>query len=189
MPYDFHSAALAVLSAPLALLIAATPAPAEMHLMSPDIAEGQMLNDDQILQGFGCEGGDLSPSLSWSGAPGGTRSYIVTAYDPDAPSGSGWWHWSVFNIPATTTTLPEGTGTGGKPLPEAAVAARNDFSRNGYGGACPPEGDEPHRYVFTVYAMPQEKLPIDETASAAMVGFFANTSALDRASITALYGR
>jgi hypothetical protein len=94
-----------------------------------------------------------------------------------------------FQHPHTTTTLPEGTGTGGKPLPEAAVAARNDFSRNGYGGACPPEGDEPHRYVFTVYAMPQEKLPIDETASAAMVGFFANTSALGRASITTLYGR
>ncbi|MEM9797217.1 MAG: YbhB/YbcL family Raf kinase inhibitor-like protein [Pseudomonadota bacterium] len=160
-----------------------------MMLSSPDIAEGQTMDRDQVFAGFGCDGANLAPALSWSGAPDGTQSFVITAYDPDAPTGSGWWHWSVFNIPATVTALPEGAGTDALPLPEGAIAARNDFSQNAFGGACPPEGAAPHRYVFTVYAMPQDALPLDQSASGALVGFFANTTSLARATITARYGR
>ncbi len=170
-------------------LLLSSPALADMTLVSSDIADGDSLDLDQVFAGFGCEGGNLSPQLSWSGAPAGTNSFVVTAYDPDAPTGSGWWHWSLANIPATVTSLPEGVGTVGQPLPEGAFAARNDFSQNAFGGACPPEGADPHRYVFTVFAMPQEALPVDETASGALVGFFAENTSLARASITAVYGR
>jgi len=163
-------------------------AQAEMALTSSDIAEGQALDNDQVLNGFGCEGGNLSPSLSWTGAPEGTQSYVVTAYDPDAPTGSGLWHWSVVNVPASVTSLPEGAGTENTPLPDGAIVVRNDLSQNGFAGACPPEGQS-HRYIFQVFAMPQAALPVDETASSALVGFFANTSALDRAAITATYER
>ena len=175
--------------AAIGLAVSTVPARAEMTLTSDDIAEGQTMDADQVFAGFGCEGGNLAPSLSWSGAPENTGSFVITAYDPDAPTGSGWWHWSVFDIPADVTSLPEGAGTEAAPLPDGAVAARNDYSQNGFGGACPPEGAEPHRYVFTVFAMPQDRLPIDETASGAIVGFFANNTSLDRASITAVYGR
>ncbi len=177
------------LATPIALITLAGPALAEMTLTSSDIVDGQMMAIDQVFVGFGCEGGNMAPQLSWSGAPEGTGSFVVTAYDPDAPSGSGWWHWSVVDIPANVTELPEGTGTKGEPLPDGTIQVRNDFSQNAYGGACPPEGAAPHRYVFTVYAMPQESLGIDETASGALVGFYANTSSLGQASITALYGR
>ncbi|MEM7488021.1 MAG: YbhB/YbcL family Raf kinase inhibitor-like protein [Pseudomonadota bacterium] len=171
-----------------ALLLLAGTAQAEMRLTSPDIPEDGRLQPDQVFAGFGCTGGNLAPALAWTGAPDGTRSFVVTVHDPDAPTGSGWWHWAVFDLPADTDALPEGAGaTAGLPAP--AVQARNDFSRNAYGGACPPEGADPHRYVFTVYAMPVDSLPLDETASSAMVSFFARSSALDSASLTATYGR
>jgi Raf kinase inhibitor-like YbhB/YbcL family protein len=171
-------------------LLAAAPALAEMRLTSPDMTEGGVLGPEQVMAGFGCEGGNLSPALAWEGAPDGTASFVVTAYDPDAPTGSGLWHWSAFDIPASTTSLPEGAGApGGMALPDGAVQARNDLSQNAFAGACPPAGAPAHRYVFTVFAMPEPTLPLDETASAALVGFFANTQALDRATLTATYGR
>nr|WP_246163925.1 YbhB/YbcL family Raf kinase inhibitor-like protein [Roseospira marina] len=160
-----------------------------MTLSSDDMTDGGTLADAHVYDGFGCTGANLSPSLSWSGAPEGTQSYVVTAYDPDAPTGSGWWHWTVFNIPADTTSLPKGAGSGEAPLPEGAVQGRTDYATSGFGGACPPEGDDPHRYIFTVYAMPDESLPLDENAPGAMVGFFVNAGALDSASLTATYGR
>lgn len=172
----------------VACAVLAGSAQAEMSLTSTDIAEGQILDSDQVMNGFGCEGGNLSPSLFWTGAPNGTQSYVITAYDPDAPTGSGFWHWSVVNVPASISGLPEGVGTEDTPLPDEAIVVRNDLSQNGFAGACPPEGQN-HRYIFQVFAMPQEALPLDETASSALVGFFANTSALDRAAITATYAR
>ncbi len=184
-----HLARPAVLAMTLMSSVCALPAMAEMTLRSDDIAEGQGLKGDQILNGFGCEGGNMAPSLFWEGAPDGTKSFVVTAYDPDAPSGSGWWHWSLFNIPVGVSGLAEGVGDTESPLPAGAIAARNDFSQNAYGGACPPEGGAPHHYVFTVYAMPLDALGLDETASSALVGYYANTSSLARASITAVYGR
>ncbi|SOC03314.1 YbhB/YbcL family Raf kinase inhibitor-like protein [Rhodobacter maris] len=170
------------------LALSALPAAAEMVLTSPDISEGKTIGEDFIFDGFGCTGPNLSPALSWSGAPEGTNSFILTVYDPDAPTGSGFWHWSLFDLPASTTALPRGIGTAAA-LPAGAMAARNDYSQNAWGGPCPPQGDKPHRYIFTVYAMPQEKLGIDETASGAVVGFFAHAAALDHASLTAIYGR
>ncbi|MEM7289229.1 MAG: YbhB/YbcL family Raf kinase inhibitor-like protein [Pseudomonadota bacterium] len=160
-----------------------------MTLSSSDIADGQIMDMEQVFEGFGCDGGNLSPSLSWSGAPEGTNSYVVTAYDPDAPTGSGWWHWALVNLPADVTELPEGAGNSDYDLPGSSFNARNDYSVNAFGGACPPEGNEPHRYIFTVFAMPQDTLPLDETASGALVGYFANNTSLDRVSITARYGR
>jgi len=176
------------IAAGAALILAAAPVAAEMTLSSPDVAPDATIGDEFVFDGFGCSGPNLSPALEWSGAPDGTNSYILTVYDPDAPTGSGFWHWSLFNIPAGTTEIPRGAGKEAD-LPEGAVQARNDYSQNAYGGPCPPQGDEPHRYIFTIYAMPQETLPIDETASGAVVGFFANTSSLDSADFMAVYGR
>ena len=162
---------------------------AELVLSSPALVDGGGLDEAHVLDGFGCAGENLSPALSWSGAPEGTRSYVVTVYDPDAPSGSGWWHRSVFDVPGDVESLPRGAGSGEIPLPDGAVQARNDFGTNAYGGACPPEGDAPHRYVFTVYAMAQDGLGLDAGASGAMVGFFVNTTSLVRASLEVRYGR
>lgn len=166
----------------------ATAAQAEMTLTSPDVAEGKSLADAQVFNGFGCTGGNISPALQWSGVPEGTQSFVVTAYDPDAPTGSGWWHWTVFNIPASVSGLAAGAGSG-KDLPDGAVQGRTDFGASGFGGACPPEGDSPHHYVFSVFALKIDKLPLDENAPAAMVGYHTRANALGSATITATYGR
>jgi Raf kinase inhibitor-like YbhB/YbcL family protein len=170
-----------------ALCLAASPALAEMTLTSPDFAEGGTLPVAQVFNAMGCTGGNTSPALEWSGAPDGTKSFLLTAYDPDAPTGSGWWHWTVANIPAGVTGLPAGASPAA--LPEGAVEGRTDFGAPGFGGACPPEGAAPHRYVFTIYAMPEATLPLDANASGAMFGFYANAMALDHATLTASFGR
>lgn len=171
-----------------ALIGLATPSLAEMRLTSPDVAEGKALAPAQVLNGMGCTGGNLAPALAWSGAPAATKSYVIMMRDPDAPTGSGFWHWAAFNVPAATTSLPAGVGTAAAPVPDGMVTARNDLSQNAYAGACPPPG-APHRYVFTVFAMPDATLPLDATASAALVGFFAETGSLARATLTTTYGR
>jgi Raf kinase inhibitor-like YbhB/YbcL family protein len=159
-------------------------------LSSPTVKPGSMLTDAQVFKGFGCEGKNISPALKWSGAPAGTKSYAVTVYDPDAPTGSGWWHWVVYNIPASTTELPEGAGgADGKGLPAGAVQGRTDFGAAGFGGACPPAGDKPHRYIFTVYALKTDKIEAPADASAALVGFMINANKLGKASFEAKYGR
>ena len=176
----------------LACLVAvpAVVAAATFKLESPTIKPGATLTDEQVFNGFGCSGKNLSPALSWSGAPAGTKSFAVTLYDPDATTGSGWWHWVVVNLPASTTSLPEGAGSadGGK-LPSGAVQGRTDFGAPGFGGACPPQGDKPHRYVFTVYALRTDKLDVPADATAAMVGFMIHANALGSATLTAKYGR
>ena len=139
-----------------------------MALTSPDMAEGATIANEQVFKGFGCTGGNVSAGLSWSGAPEGTKSFAVTDYDPDAPTGSGWWHWVVFNLPASTTSLPEDAGDPAKKLlPEGAIQSRTDFGAPGYGGPCPPPGDKPHHYHITVFALDVDKLPDakDEQAS------------------------
>lgn len=177
----------------LALVVSsglAMPALAQggMKLVTDSFAPGGMLGAKQVLNGFGCTGSNLSPSLAWTGAPDGTKSFVITMHDTDAPTGSGFWHWSMFNIPTSVTELPEGVGTGA-PVPDGSVLARNDFSQNAYSGACPPEGATAHRYVITVYAMPRESLPLDATASSALVSFFAINTSLASASLTATFGR
>jgi Raf kinase inhibitor-like YbhB/YbcL family protein len=114
----------------------------------------------------------------------------VTVYDPDAPTGSGWWHWVVFNLPADTRSLEAGAGDpAANKMPAGAVQSRTDFGKTGWGGPCPPQGSRPHRYVFTVHALKIEKIELDENAPAAMVGFMINANELARASITARHSR
>ncbi len=155
-------------------------------LTSKDMAEGKMLAMAQVSNIFGCTGGNVSPELSWSGAPAGTKSFVLTAYDPDAPTGSGFWHWVMFNIPATTTHLDGGI----KPdaLPTGAIQARSDYGAPGFGGACPPPG-KPHRYIFTVYALKLDKLDLDANATPAVVGFMTLANSIGKATLTAKYGR
>jgi len=163
-----------------------------MTLTSSDIKDGATIVNEQVFKGFGCEGGNMSPALAWSGAPSGTKSFAVSIYDPDAPTGSGWWHWVVFNIPATTTSLPKGAGDPKKKLmPKGAIQSRTDFGSDGYGGPCPPKGDKPHRYQITVFAIDVDKLPDakDHNASAALVGFDLKFHSLAKATITGMYGR
>lgn len=171
------------------LSLAGAAQAAEFRLTSTDIAEGKALGNKQVFKGFGCEGENISPQLSWSGAPEGTKSFAISVYDPDAPTGSGWWHWTVANLPATTTELPTGAGNPGGKLPAGAVQGRTDFGQAGFGGACPPVGDKPHRYHFVVWALKVDKLPLDENASGAMVGYMLNANALGKAQLTATYGR
>ncbi|HSM91381.1 MAG TPA: YbhB/YbcL family Raf kinase inhibitor-like protein [Anaeromyxobacteraceae bacterium] len=158
-------------------------------LTSTDVKPGMSLSDQQVFNGFGCAGANVSPELSWANAPKDSKSFVVTVYDPDAPTGSGWWHWVVFNIPATATGLAQGAGSGKAALPEGAVQGRTDFGPAGFGGACPPPGDKPHRYVFTVYALKVEKLDLGPDASPAMVGFMTKANALGNATFTARYSR
>jgi Raf kinase inhibitor-like YbhB/YbcL family protein len=163
---------------------------AGLTLASPTIKPGSMLTDAQVYKGFGCEGQNLSPALKWSGAPKDTKSFAITVYDPDAPTGSGWWHWVVYNIPATVTELAEGAGSAdGKGLPAGAVQGRTDFGSVGFGGACPPKGDKPHRYIFTVHALKVDKLDLPPDATAALVGFMLHANDLAKASFEARYGR
>lgn len=162
----------------------------EFSLSSPTIAPDAMLTDEQVFNGFGCSGKNLSPALKWTAGPAETKSYAVTVYDPDAPTGSGWWHWVVYNIPADVTELAPAAGdAGGQRLPAGALQGRTDFGTYDFGGACPPQGDKPHRYIFTVYALKVDKLDVPADASAALIGFMINGNSLGKASFTAMYGR
>ena len=162
----------------------------KFNVTSPDFANGGNIPMAQVFNSFGCKGGDVSPALHWSGAPAGTESFAVTIYDPDAPTGSGWWHWAVFNIPATVTSLPANAGAADShTLPAGAVQARTDFGFSNYGGPCPPVGDAPHHYQVTVYALKIAKLPLDANASGAMVSFYLHFNTLAKARITGMYGR
>ena len=153
-------------------------------------SDGGTIQMAQVFNSFGCTGGNHSPELSWSGAPAGTKSFAVTIYDPDAPTGSGWWHWTVFNIPASVTHLPaDAGGEKGTGLPAGAVQGRTDFGFSHFGGPCPPVGDAPHHYQVTVYALKVDKLALDANASGAMVGYYLHMNALAKATITGLYGR
>ncbi len=157
---------------------------------SPELREGGGIAAEQVYNSFGCTGGNVSPALAWRNAPAGTKSFAVTVYDPDAPTGSGWWHWVVFNIPATATGLAKNAGrSGASALPAGSVQSRTDFGQPGYGGPCPPAGDRAHRYRFTVYALRTEKLPLDENAPAAMVGFHLHQNLLGKQVLNASYGR
>ena len=159
-------------------------------LKSATVAEGGTIGNSHVFAGFGCTGGNLSPALAWTGAPADAKSFAVTVYDPDAPTGSGWWHWVVFNIPAGTAGLPEGAGSAaGTLLPAGSVQSVTDFGQPGYGGPCPPAGDKPHHYIFTVHALKVDSLPLDAKASGAMVGFFLGQNAIAKASVTGVYGR
>jgi hypothetical protein len=181
---------LRCVAAAAALAAAGLAQAAGFKLESPTVKPNSTLTEAQVFNGFGCSGKNVSPALKWSGAPKDTKSYAVTVYDPDAPTGSGWWHWVVYNIPASATELPEGAGTAdGKGLPAGSAQGRTDFGAPGFGGACPPKGDKPHRYIFTVYALKTDKLDVPADATAALVGFMIHANKLGQATFTAKYGR
>ena len=174
-------------------LLAANAVAADFMLTSPDIKPNARIDNRFVFKGFGCEGENMSPALEWRNAPPGTKSFAVTMYDPDAPTGSGWWHWVVFNIPANVTKVERGAGGPDvAKAPKGAVQSRTDFGGSGYGGPCPPKGlslRKPHRYVFTVHALKVDKLAdVDENASGAMVGFMLNANSLGKATLTGRYG-
>ena len=161
-----------------------------LTLSSNDISNGELMNQAQEFKGFGCSGGNLSPHLKWSGAPKGTKSFAITAYDPDAPTGSGWWHWQVVNIPKNITELAAGVGSTEKDLkPKGSVQIKNDYGSRGFGGACPPIGHGTHHYRFTVHALSVEKLEIPENASGALSGYMINGSTIESSTIESLYKR
>lgn len=176
-----------ILSGAVALGLTATQPVAAFELTSADIGEGATLAKAQVSNVFGCSGGNVSPALSWKDPPEGTRSYAVTLYDPDAPTGSGWWHWIVYDIPASATSLPSGAGDG-KALPSGTVQGRNDAGMPAFMGACPPPGPA-HRYVLTITALKVPRLDLPADASGAMIGFTIRANALASATITATYGQ
>lgn len=157
---------------------------------SPDVKPARTIPEVHVFNGFGCVGANLSPALSWRHPPKGTRSFAVTAYDPDAPTGSGWWHWVVYNIPADVTELKTGAGSVESPqLPPGSVQGKTDFGTAGYGGPCPPVGHGKHRYIFTVHALKTEKLDVPADATAALIGFMINANRLGKATLTGIYSR
>lgn len=170
--------------------LATAPIVHGFELTSSDIQPGKLMSQAQVYKGFGCDGGNTSPQLAWRDAPAGTKSFAVTAYDPDAPTGSGWWHWVVLNIPADVRELPGGAGDPAAGLaPAGSVQHRTDFGTPGFGGACPPVGDKAHRYQLKVFGLDVERLDIDPDSSAALVGFMLNAHNLGVAELEALYRR
>jgi Raf kinase inhibitor-like YbhB/YbcL family protein len=137
---------------------------------------------------MGCTGENLSPPLEWKNPPAGTKSFALMVHDPDAPTGSGWWHWVVYNIPADTMSLPEGAGAAdGHALPKGTVQGTTDFGKPGWGGPCPPPGSGKHHYNFTLYALKVDKIDVPPGASAAMVGFNVNANKLGQAKLTGTF--
>jgi Raf kinase inhibitor-like YbhB/YbcL family protein len=159
-------------------------------LSSNSLQDGGTVPEKHVFSSFGCTGGNLSPELHWSGAPPETKSFALTVYDPDAPTGSGWWHWTVVNIPPATSSLPEGASHPVKSrLPAGAVEARTDFGSAGYGGPCPPEGDKPHRYIFTLHALKEPSLPLSGESPSAQVGYYLHFATIEKTSFTVFYGK
>ena len=180
---------IALTSLTLGTALAEDAAPA-FRLSSPDLIPGTPIRLPQVFNSFGCSGGNISPALSWSHAPDGTKSFALMVYDPDAPTGSGWWHWVVYNIPARVNALVSKAGDPAAGLmPIGAVQGNTDFGAAGYGGPCPPAGDKPHRYYFRLYALKVEKLDLPPTATAAFVGFNVMANSLGVAELMAVYSR
>lgn len=150
---------------------------------------GQMTNT-QVFNGFGCTGDNISPELTWSNPPAGTKSFAITMHDPDAPTGSGWWHWVIFDIPANSSKLVSNAGNLAVNLaPKGSIQSTTDFGKPGFGGPCPPQGHGFHKYEITIYALKTEKLGLDANANPALVGFYLHNQILEKASIISYYKR
>jgi len=174
-----------LLSTTLALSLAANAAEApakKFTLSSPAFKNGGAMSDKQVFNGFGCSGGNVSPALEWKNAPEGTKSFALMVHDPDAPTGSGWWHWVVYDIPADAKSIAEGATPPG-------VEGNTDFGKPGYGGPCPPPGSGKHHYNFTLFALKVDKLDVPAGATAALVGFYANANAIGKAKLTGTFER
>lgn len=155
--------------------------------LKSDDLQGQ-LNIDQVFKGFGCSGKNISPELEWSGEPIDTKSFAITMYDPDAPTGSGWWHWVVYDIPKNIHSL-KSNASAAQLLPSGALEGITDYKTKGFGGACPPKGDKPHRYIITVYALDVAKLPAPKDANPALLGYLINAHTIAKSSLISYYGR
>lgn len=168
--------------------ISTTALAGQFSLTSTDIAHGEFMGKAQEFLGFGCSGGNQSPQLSWSGAPEGTAAFALLVHDPDAPTGSGWWHWQLVNIPAQLSSLPAGAGTADTQAARGSVQIANDYGVKGFGGACPPKGHGVHRYQFTLHALSRTlELPAD--ASGALTGYMVKAHSLGSVTLEALYKR
>ena len=161
------------------------------EVSSADIAAGKTIGNKFVFKGYGCKGSNVSPAIAWKNAPAGTRSFAVSLHDPDAPTGdAGFWHWVVINIPAATSQLAQGAGAAdGRALPAGARQIDNDFGSADWGGPCPPVGDKPHRYNFTVYALKVEKLDLPAASTASQAALSISANSIAKASFTARYGR
>jgi hypothetical protein len=179
-------------AAKCAMKPAAAGKPAGAHgaftFTSSDVHPDQPIAMAQVYNGMDCTGGNVSPALAWSGAPSGTKSFALTVFDPDAPTGHGWWHWVVYDIPADQMSLASGAGSANGQLPAGAVQGTTDFGKPGYGGPCPPPG-KPHRYVFTLYALGVAKLDVPAGAKAAQISTKLNAHPLAKTTLTAKFGR
>jgi Raf kinase inhibitor-like YbhB/YbcL family protein len=173
----------------LAVAITAPALAAGLTVTSPDFKNGGRMPQAQVFNSFGCTGDNHSPALRWSGEPKGTQSFAITMFDPDAPTGSGFWHWTVFNIPANVQELPTDAGAqGSSALPPGAGEGRSDFGFSYYGGPCPPPGPA-HHYHITVYAVKVPKLDLTAESSGAVVGFNLHFNTLAKGQIVGIYGR
>jgi Raf kinase inhibitor-like YbhB/YbcL family protein len=170
------------------VLAAETPS---FQASSPDISAAQPIASRFSYNGFGCSGQNVSPAVMWKNAPAGTKSFALMVHDPDAPTGgAGFWHWIVVDIPAGTAFIAQGSGAAdGKRMPAGSRQINTDFGAPGWGGPCPPAGDKPHRYNFTVYALMVKKLDLPPTATASLAGFTVNSNMLGKASFTGTFGR
>jgi Raf kinase inhibitor-like YbhB/YbcL family protein len=158
---------------------------------SSDLPAGVPIPQRFIFNGYGCKGQNVSPAIAWTNAPADTKSFALLVHDPDAPtSGKGWWHWVVVDIPASTRALAQGAGSAdGKSLPAPARQLSTDFGIPGWGGPCPPAGDRPHRYVFTVYALKVDRLSLPASATGAEAQSAADSKASAKAVFVRLFGR
>ncbi len=165
-------------------------AAARFRLSSTDFKPNGPIGMEQVFNSFGCTGQNISPALAWSGAPADTKSFALLCHDPDAPTGgAGWWHWLVLNIPASVSALAKNAGAAdGASLPAGAVQVNTDFGGPGWGGPCPPVGDKPHRYVFTLYALKVDKLDASG-GTASLAGYMVNGNALAKARLVGKFGR
>lgn len=168
--------------------LSAAPGQAPTFRLWSDDLKGSTIASAHVYNGFGCTGDNVSPHLAWSGAPQGTKSFVITMYDPDAPTGSGFWHWVVANVPASVSMIG-GNASRTPRMPASSIETRTDFGPPGYGGPCPPAGDQPHRYIFTIHALSVERIDVNTDTSAALVGFMTNANRIASASFTARYGR